>query len=105
MEIYKSKEDLKRKTPFPKYNSKNGVGAFFAYLLSILVWIGVLIIGLVLLYTHWFRKNLIYLFQLVSPKAYYLPFWLALLLVLLPVTFPLTLVVIIVATLIKVIKA
>ena len=104
MEIFKSEEEFRKKAKFPKYKSKNGIGAFFAYLFSILIWIGILIIGLVVLYTHWFSRNLVYLMRLIDPKPYIFPFWLALLLVVLPVTFPFTVMVILIATLVKIIK-
>ena len=104
MEVYKSKKNLIRKTKFPKYDSKKGISAFFAYLLSIFIWALVLIAGFVALYTYWFSRNLVYLMNLIDPKPYRFPFGLALLLVLLPVTFPFTLAIIFIGTLIKMIR-
>lgn len=105
MEVFQSEAEfqkMRKQNKFPKYESKNGITAFFAYLLSILIWIGILFIGVVALYTHWFSRSLVYLFRLIDPKPYVIPFWLSLIVVIL--AFPLSLIVIIAATLVKVLK-
>ena len=107
MEIFKSEAEFKKmgkKNKFPKYESKNGIANIFAYIFSVFIWIGIIIIGLVALYAHWFRRSLIYLLHLIHLKMYVIPFWFALILVLLPITFPFTLLIILLATLVKIVR-
>jgi len=108
MEIFENEvefQKMQHQNKFPKYDSQKGISSIFAYLFSILIWIGILIVGLVVLYTYWFSRNLVCLLQLIHPKTYVIPFWFALILVLLPITFPFTLLVVLLATLVKIIKS
>ena len=101
MEVFKSRAHI-TKPKTPHIHSNNGIQGFFGYLFSIIMWILLLVIFVVTIYTQWFSRSVYYLLNLFQKKHYRIPFWFSLLMVIF--FFPVTLVIIAISTLIKIIK-
>ena len=90
---------------FPQYSQqegKTGIAKILHFFIAAIMWLILGFIFLVGLYIQWFTGNLVYLLQIIHPKAYYIPFWFSLILVIFAT--PLTFLVIILGTFIKIIR-
>lgn len=83
---------------FPKFQS-NSLRGFFASLLGIILWIGLLIVFVVSLYTQWFIRNLARILNAIHPGTYDIPFIAGILCVLF--LFPFTLIVVLIGQIIQ----
>lgn len=83
---------IERKPKFPKYESQGGIEQTLRFILSVFLWIGIMIVFAIGLYTQLFLHNLTSIARRFGFKASRIPFWFGIISVLF--LFPFTLFVI-----------